>query len=95
VSFIWGVGAVMRARLARDGITLIGDLAATIEAALKRRYRAEGMRPSRLARGLDARAIRPERQAKSLSAEAAWAEDIAAFGLLEHRLWLLCEKLSA
>jgi DNA polymerase IV len=91
VSFIWGVGAVMRARLARDGITLIGDLAATIEAALKRRYRAEGMRPSRLARGLDARAIRPE----SLSAEAAWAEDIAAFGLLEHRLWLLCEKLSA
>jgi nucleotidyltransferase/DNA polymerase involved in DNA repair len=38
VSFIWCMGAVMQARLTRDGITLIGDLAATTEAELKHRY---------------------------------------------------------
>jgi DNA polymerase IV len=95
VTLIWGVGAVMRARLARDGITRIGDLAATTEAELRRRYGAEGVRLSRLARGLDGRAVTPEREAKSLSAEATFAVDIAAFRPLERRLWLLCEKLLA
>ena len=95
VTFIWGVGTVTQTRLARDGIILIGDLAATPEAELKRRYGAEGVRLSRLARGFDQRAVTPEREAKSLSAEATFEEDIAAFRPLERRLWLLCEKLSA
>ncbi|HXW29665.1 MAG TPA: DNA polymerase IV, partial [Xanthobacteraceae bacterium] len=94
VTFIWGVGAMMQARLARAGITRIGDLAALTEAELKRRYGAEGLRLSRLARGLDARAVTPEREAKSLSAEATFEADVAAFRPLERRLWLLCEKLS-
>jgi DNA polymerase IV len=94
VTFIWSVGTVMQARLARDGITLIAHLAATSEAELKRRYGAEWVRLSRLARGLDSRAVIPERKAKSLSAETTFEEDIAAFLPLERRLWLLREKLS-
>ena len=94
VTFIWGVGAAMQARLARDGITVIADLAGATEADLKRRYGAEGLRLSRLSRGLDARPVTPEREAKSISAEATFEADIAAFRPLERRLWLLCDKVS-
>jgi len=94
VTFIWGVGAAMQARLARDGITVIADLAGATEAELKRRYGVEGLRLSRLSRGLDARPVTPAREAKSISAEATFEADIAAFRALERRLWLLCEKVS-
>ena len=38
VGLLWGVGAAMRKRLARDGITLIGELARLDEAELVARY---------------------------------------------------------
>src|SRR5215831_14678683 len=53
VGFIWGVGKTMHARLARDGFHRIADLAACEERALMRRYGSEGLRLSRLARGID------------------------------------------
>jgi DNA polymerase IV len=95
VSFIWGVGKTMQARLARDGFRCIADLAACEERNLMRRYGAEGLRLSRLARGIDARSVEPEREAKSVSAETTFERDVAAFRTMERRLWLLCEKVSA
>src|SRR5712691_8260778 len=53
VSFIWGVGKTMQARLARDGFHRIADLAACEERDLMRRYGSEGLRLARLARGID------------------------------------------
>jgi DNA polymerase IV len=95
VSFIWGVGKTMQARLARDGINRIADLAACEESDLMRRYGSEGLRLARLARGIDPRPVTPEREAKSISAETTFERDVAAFRGMERRLWLLCEKVSA
>jgi DNA polymerase IV len=93
--FIWGVGKATQALLARDGFVTIADLAAANEADLVRRYGAEGLRLSRLSRGIDERKVEPEREAKSVSAETTFETDIAAFRTLERRLWLLAEKVSA
>jgi DNA polymerase-4 len=95
VSFIWGVGKTMQARLARDGLNRIADLAACEESDLMRRYGSEGLRLARLARGIDPRPVTPEREAKSISAETTFERDVAAFRGMERRLWLLCEKVSA
>jgi DNA polymerase-4 len=95
VSLIFGVGKVTQARFARDGLRTIGDLVRIGEVELMRRYGAEGVRLSRLARGLDDRRVTPERETKSVSAETTFDHDIAEFRQLELRLWRLSEKVSA
>src|SRR5262245_7064624 len=67
VSLIFGVGKVAQARLADDGLRMIGDLQRKSEAELTRRYGAEGARLYRLAHGIDERPVRPDREAKSIS----------------------------
>jgi len=94
VGFIYGVGAVSAARLANDGFRLIGDLQRADERELMRRYGEEGLRLSRLARGIDGRKVDPERETKSVSAETTFNSDIADFRPLEQQLWHLCEKVS-
>ena len=44
VSLIWGVGAVLERRLARDGIATIGDLQNIDESRLTERYGSIGTR---------------------------------------------------
>jgi DNA polymerase-4 len=95
VGFIRGVGKAAQARLAKDGFSTIAELAAAEESDLMRRYGTEGLRLSRLSRGIDDRSVEPEREAKSVSAETTFDNDLAAFRALERRLWLLCEKVSA
>ena len=51
VSLLWGVGAALQRRLAADGITLIGQLAALGERELAARYGRIGPRLAQLARG--------------------------------------------
>lgn len=70
MTFIWGVGRATAARLARDRIATVGDLAAADEQDLARRYGSEGLRLARLARAIDTRPVRPNREAKSVSADA-------------------------
>jgi DNA polymerase-4 len=79
VQFIYGVGKVAAARFAKDGYRLIADLQRADEAELMRRYGAEGLRLSRLARGIDVRAVDPVRERKSVSAENTFETDIASF----------------
>ena len=95
VTFIWGVGKVFGAELARDGFRTVGDLQRADEVDLMRRYGAEGQRLARLSRGIDARRVEPERETKSISAETTFDDDIASFRPLERRLWSLSEKVSA
>jgi DNA polymerase-4 len=94
VGFIYGVGAVSAARLANDGYRLIADLQRADERELMRRYGEDGLRLSRLARGIDARSVDPARETKSISAETTFERDIGEFRPLEQTLWHLTEKVS-
>ena len=95
VGFIYGVGAVSAAKLAKDGYRLIADLQRAGESDLVRRYGEEGVRLWHLARGIDTRKVDPERDTKSISAETTFERDIGEFRPLEQMLWELTEKISA
>jgi DNA polymerase-4 len=95
VSFIFGVGKVGAARLARDGLHRIADLQRVPEIELTRRYGEEGRRLSRLSHGLDERLVSAERETKSVSSETTFEQDIADFRALEKILWSLAEDVSA
>ena len=95
VSFIFGVGNVSAARLARDGFRQIADLQKTSEIELARRYGEEGRRLARLARGIDPRQVDPGRETKSVSSETTFEEDISEFQRLERILWAESETVSA
>ena len=77
VGLLWGVGAAMQRRLARDGITRIGALATLDEATLVARYGKIGKRLSMCARGEDDRPVNPERETKSISSEITLDEDLS------------------
>ena len=85
----------MQRRLAADGITLIGQLAALGERELAFRYGRMGARIARLARGDDHRAVLMHAPTKSISAETTLARDEADADMLLHVLWSLCERVSA
>jgi DNA polymerase-4 len=95
VSMIFGVGQVTQARLGRDGYRTIADLQRADPGDLMRRYGEEGLRLSRLSRGIDARRVSPDRETKSVSSETTFDTDISDFRPLEKRLWQLTEKVSA
>jgi DNA polymerase-4 len=95
VSFIFGVGKVSAARLARDGFHSIADLQKSSEIDLMRRYGEEGRRLARLACGIDARLVSADRETKSVSSETTFERDIADFRALERILWAQTEEVSA
>ena len=94
VGLLWGVGAAMQKRLARDGIGLIGELARLDEATLVARYGKIG-RPLHLcARGEDDRPVDPDREAKSMSSEITLDEDLSDPDKLRPILWRLAETVA-
>jgi DNA polymerase-4 len=95
VSFIFGVGKVSAARLARDGFRRIADLKKMSEIEMLRRYGEEGRRLARLARGIDARQVSADRETKSVSSETTFDRDISDFRALERILWAQTEEVSA
>ncbi len=95
ITFIWGVGKAMGAALAREGYRTIADLQRAEETELMRRFGTEGLRLSRLSRGIDSRSVNPDRETKSVSTETTLERDLADFRALERILWELCEKVSA
>ena len=95
VSLLWGVGPVMQKRLAANGIRLIGQLRQIPEDDLTRQYGSIGRRLARFARGRDARRVEKGGGRKSMSAETTFSENISKPEILRHRLWKLCEKVSA
>ena len=95
VSLLWGVGAAMQRRLARDGITLIGQLAEIGDRELASRYGRMGLRLAHLACGEDDRAVLANAPEQTISAETTLAQDQRDVDALSHALWPLCERLSA
>lgn len=94
VGFIWGVGKAMQEDLAKDGLTMIGQLQAMEKAELMRRYGSMGARLYHLARGEDRRIVSTDDHAKSISAETTFDGDIRELAELERQLWPLAERVS-
>lgn len=90
VTILPGVGPAMAARLARDGLQKIGDLARRPDAELARRYGDMGLRLARLARAEDARPVRTDAPRKSVSSETTLAQDLSDPAALEAVLWRVC-----
>ena len=94
VSLIWGVGAALQQKLARDGITTIAELRQRSERELVGRYGAIGRRLARFACGEDDRAVDPDTPMKSISVETTFARDIARQDGLAEQLQPLCDRLA-
>jgi DNA polymerase IV len=95
VSALWGVGHTLQKRLEQNGFSEIGSLRAASKEFLVKRYGSIGDRLYRFSRGDDNRRVDPAGNRKSLSAETTFSDDLRDIGALEHRLWPLCEKVSA
>lgn len=94
VEAIWGVGKALRAKLLRDGIKTIGQLAGRGEDDLIKRYGVIGGRLAHLSRGHDGRPVNPHGNAKSISAETTFSRNIKNLSALSGRLWPLCETVA-
>jgi DNA polymerase IV len=95
VGMIRGAGAALQARLAKDGITRIGQIQDADARDLARRYGSTGLWLHRLAMADDTRAVDPSGEMKSISSETTFDRDIARFEELEAILWRQCERVSA
>jgi DNA polymerase-4 len=94
VRFVWGIGQSTSDRLAKDGLTTLGQIQSMAERDLVARYGKLGAHLWHLARGHDDRIVDPEGETKSVSAETTFDIDIAGIDELSHELWPLCEKVS-
>ncbi|MDB5408862.1 MAG: ImpB [Rhodospirillales bacterium] len=94
VGLIWGVGAALAQRLARDGITQIGQLRALDDRELAARYGAIGRRLGHFARGEDSRRIVADEATKSISAETTFAKDLRSRDDIARALVPLCERVA-
>ena len=95
VSVIWGVGDVLRAKLASDGVTTVSQLQTVAEADLVRRYGSMGLRLARLSKGQDARPVRSTRERKSVSGETTFGTDLHGLADLLPILRRQAERVSA
>ncbi len=77
VGLLWGVGQALQYRLARDGITQIGQIAGISEKEMVSRYGKIGRQLWSFARGEDERPVNPVREVKSISSETTLAEDLS------------------
>ncbi|HEY1632139.1 MAG TPA: DNA polymerase IV [Rhizomicrobium sp.] len=94
VGFIRGAGKALEARLARDGITMIGQLQDAQMRDLAHRYGNTGLWLHRMAHAEDHRSVDPGGEMKSISSETTFEHDISAFAQLEQILWRQAERVS-
>ncbi|MEM6832738.1 MAG: DNA polymerase IV [Pseudomonadota bacterium] len=94
VKKLWGVGKAFEAKLARDGITHVGQIQNMEEEQLIASYGSMGRHIWRLANGLDSRPVKTERRAKSISSERTFATDISDYETLSDLLWTLSEEIA-
>ncbi|HEY5237820.1 MAG TPA: DNA polymerase IV [Rhizomicrobium sp.] len=95
VSSIRGAGAVLQARLAKDGITHVAHLQDMDVRDLAKRYGNTGLWLHRIAHAVDTRAVDPEGETKSISSETTFLDDLSRFENLERILWNQAERVSA
>jgi DNA polymerase-4 len=76
VSALWGVGPVTAARLARLGVSTVGDLAAVpVDTLVVTLGQAVGRQLHELAWARDPRSVEPDRDVKSIGHEETYAHD--------------------
>lgn len=95
VAMMRGAGKVTVAQLARDGITLIGQLQDADPKSLAARYGATGLWLYRMAQAQDSRAVDPQGETKSISSETTFSRDTSKLADLEAALWSQAERVSA
>lgn len=88
---LWGVGPKSAEKLARIGVTTIGDLARQPEKRLAELFGKNGAEMARHARGSDDRPLETDRETKSISKEITFAHDISDGEHLRRTLRRLCE----
>ncbi len=94
VALMRGAGAVLQARLAKDGITRIGQIQDMDMRDLSKRYGNTGLWLHRLSHGQDRRLVEPNGEMKSISSETTFEHDVSDYTVLERALWQLAEKIS-
>ena len=94
VGVIWGVGAVTRAHLERDGIRTIADILSRDRKVLADKYGSMGDRLWHLARGLDHRRVSARAPVKSISNETTFRDDICDLDTLDGIMWRMAEKVA-
>ncbi|HVV64261.1 MAG TPA: DNA polymerase IV [Rhizomicrobium sp.] len=95
VGMIRGAGAALQAKLAKDGVTRIGQLQDADPRELARRYGSTGLWLHRLALAQDNRPIDPSGEMKSISSETTFDVNISRPEELEKILWRQCERVSS
>ena len=95
IGVLRGAGAVMQARLARDGITRVGQLQDAGEALLGSRYGATGRWLWAVVNGNDVRAVSEREDRKTISSETTFERDLHSVKDLERVLWGQSERVSA
>jgi DNA polymerase-4 len=94
VGVLPGVGPVQEKRLARLGITHVGQLQVLGERDAARLLGPDAASLVNRARGLDTRRVDPEGGSKSISAETTFNTDLSDRAALERVLWTLSERLA-
>ena len=95
VGFIRGAGKALQAKLAKDGITRIGQLQDADPKDLARRYGNTGLWLARLANADDTREVHSDGEMKTISSETTFFDDLSKFEDLESVLWRQAERVSA
>jgi DNA polymerase-4 len=95
VGFIRGAGKALQAKLAKDGITKIGQLQDADPKDLARRYGNTGLWLARLANANDTREVHSDGEMKTISSETTFFDDLSKFEDLESVLWRQAERVSA
>ena len=94
VGILPGVGPVQEKRLARLGLTRVGQLQALDDRQARSMLGDDGPSLVRRARGEDARVVETGGIAKSISAETTFSTDLTDRADLERQLWRLAERLA-
>lgn len=95
VSRLWGVGPQSRQALADYGVTTIGQLAATPEATLRRRFGSHGSELAARARGIDPSPVVSSQAPKSVGHELTFDRDVVDTARLEATLLDLAESVAS
>lgn len=96
VSLMWGVGPATEARLAKAGVTTIGQLAATSPQSVERLLgHAVGTKLADLAWNRDPREVRPRRRARSAGAQSALGRQPAIERVFKPTLHHLADRIGA
>lgn len=94
VRVLWGVGPVTAQKLARMGVTTVGDLARLAGERLQANFGQQGQAMARQARGIDSRPVVTEHEVKSVSQERTFSRDLANLEALEEQLRRMSEGVA-